>query len=1081
MLTISAVPALAASMADPRVIEIKFKDDTEVSAANDRIKLGNAAADQRLSAVIGARAVDDAAPVFTGSRTSLDTRRAKLVAAGKRAPDLTTFVRVRIAANQDPAAVLRKLKADPAVASAQAVPAFEVLATPDLSGYQTPLFGLLGISSASSAAGILGGNVNVTDVEYGFDDGHEEFAGSPAKVTRGTANFGSNVESFEHGTAELSIVGGRRDGKGIDGIAPSADSRFYTKSSVLGGLDPGQAVLDTADTYGRGDVIFLPIGAVLPGEHAPIEYLESVYAAIVYATGKGITVIEGAGNGSNDIGAGAAGTQLNARANSGAIIVGAGNPSTTCVSTQAARSKLDFSSYGARVDLQAPGKCVPTAGYGDLYGSNNGVIDHDDYRASFGGTSSATGLTAGVVAALSSHYEAINSQPLDGALLKRALIRGAAATPQQTGPHSGNIGPQINLKGSVDYLAALPNTFVSSGPGTYSTTNTPSFTFSNSTTGAAVVGYDCRVVSLDSPNDPAFAPCSGASSHTTAALADGDYRLEVRARTAAGDFDFSPAASAFSVIASPTTVTRTNNGLYQRIDVVASAGDANTVKVRSAGTLPTVFTIEDSATVKAGTGCVQVTSRNVTCTSGTVNYLAVSTNDLDDSIDVDVNVTTQLGGGSGNDTLRGVGSARDNFDGGANVDMVTYEGVTVPIKGTLDTVADDGPTSAPTLDYIESTIEGVTGGSASDTLSTTSAQPKTLRGSGGNDTLTAGPGGGVLHGGLGNDTITAGAGNDKLSYEGHSDDQWIDLPGNSATSYSGLGTDTLNGTFEQVVGGDGNDEIDDEPGSHLLRGGPGNDLFVSTGGDASSDTYDGGPGNDELMDGAGNDTLLGDSGNDIFRMSYGSGNDTVQGEDDFDEVDYSAETADVNVTRDGLADDGVQGLPAEMDNVGSDVEHITTGSGNDTVDAATGGTLALGGGTDTVTFADNASPVVTQAMFDDLAALSGDQPFVLLGAERVIGTAYDDEILGGYGTSGDRAFTFEGGAGNDTLLGGGNNDKLIGGPGIDMLDGGGGNDRLESKDTTAGDNLTCAGGTDSVLADTTDVLADAGSCESVTY
>ena len=60
----------------------------------------------------------------------------------------------------------------------------------------------------------------------------------------------------------------------------------------------------------------------------------------------------------------------NGLADSGAIIVGAGG-SGAGGSCQAARTRMSFSNYGRRVDLQGWGECVTTTGYGYLF--NGGV------------------------------------------------------------------------------------------------------------------------------------------------------------------------------------------------------------------------------------------------------------------------------------------------------------------------------------------------------------------------------------------------------------------------------------------------------------------------------------------------------------------------------------------------------------------------------------------------------------------------------------------------------------------------------------------------------------------------------------
>ena len=60
------------------------------------------------------------------------------------------------------------------------------------------------------------------------------------------------------------------------------------------------------------------------------------------------------------------------------------------------RSRLDFSNYGARVDVQGWGREVTTTGYGDLQGGLNEDLWYTDH---FSGTSSASPVVVGALAA----------------------------------------------------------------------------------------------------------------------------------------------------------------------------------------------------------------------------------------------------------------------------------------------------------------------------------------------------------------------------------------------------------------------------------------------------------------------------------------------------------------------------------------------------------------------------------------------------------------------------------------------------------------------------------------------------------
>jgi Ca2+-binding RTX toxin-like protein len=358
----------------------------------------------------------------------------------------------------------------------------------------------------------------------------------------------------------------------------------------------------------------------------------------------------------------------------------------------------------------------------------------------------------------------------------------------------------------------------------------------------------------------------------------------------------------------------------------------------------------------------------------------------------------------------------------------------------------------------------------------------------GNDRLTGGPLGDNLEGGPGNDVLSGGGGDDTLS------------------------------------GGDGNDSLDGGDGRDSLVGGAGDD--VEQGGEGD-DVLDGGAvpgciggaGQDQLNGGGGNDAICGGPG-----PSEGADNDALNGGAGEDTA-YYVRGADVNVSLDGAAGDGQSG---ESDNVGSDVEDVTSGSGNDTLtgndgrnvldggpgsdslnglggddvltdpgggadrlDGGSGDDLLAGGagpdtylggdGEDRVTdyagrssgvtvtldgTADDGSPGEGDNVEPDVEDVTGGS-----GADTITGSAADNQLDGGAGDD-----TISGGDGNDGLDGGAGRDVLDGGPGRDDLVGGSGADTLKTQDG-ATDTADCGGGTDAAQVDARDDTA--GDCENV--
>jgi hypothetical protein len=203
---------------------------------------------------------------------------------------------------------------------------------------------------------------------------------------------------------------------------------------------------------------------------------------------------------------------------------------------------------------------------------------------------------------------------------------------------------------------------------------------------------------------------------------------------------------------------------------------------------------------------------------------------------------------------------------------------------------------------------------------------------------------GTLAGGLGNDRLDGGTGADQLT--GGDGTDWAEYDrvpaGQSVTA-------SIDGTANDGRAGEG-----DNVGSDVeaVLGGAGPD---SLSGGAAPDTLQGGDGNDTLSGNGGNDTLLGDGGSDTLQggdgedsLDGGAGGDSLGGGAGTDTGDWSQRTLALNISIDGVANDGEAG---EADNVGTDVENLVAGAGDDTLDARDGtdASVACGAGTDVAT------------------------------------------------------------------------------------------------------------------------------------
>jgi hypothetical protein len=271
-----------------------------------------------------------------------------------------------------------------------------------------------------------------------------------------------------------------------------------------------------------------------------------------------------------------------------------------------------------------------------------------------------------------------------------------------------------------------------------------------------------------------------------------------------------------------------------------------------------------------------------------------------------------------------------------------------------------------------------------------------------------------------------------------------DVPDSIPITINGRGgDDTLKDAYgfnshggRTINGGDGNDELEGYQGNDTLDGGEGNDVV------------DGGAGSDVVRGGGGDDEVHGDyyeePGSDV--IDGGAGNDIVEDWDDPEKLDRQPQ---INVTQDGVANDG---RPGENDNV-TNIEQLDLYiTGNVTGTEANDKIRLLNP-------ANSGSSV--------LRGMGGD--------DEVIGYDFDD--------------TIEGGAGRDHVEGGMGNDTVVGGPGQDVIYGDAtssyctwysckipfGNDTVDARDGEA-DQVDCGIGEDTATVDKIDTVVN---CEKV--
>ena len=694
-------------------------------------------------------------------------------------------------------------------------------------------------------------------------------------------------------------------------------------------------------------------------------------------------------------GRGALGTSViqasgNDNTNANADSTNATRFTTSIAATDASGNAASYTNFGSCILVAAPAAAVTTDRSGsDGYNTTAGAAG--DYTTTFGGTSAATPVTAGIVALMNQANSGLGWRDVQNILATSAAQTGSAIGGAATGFEDGAwfTSTAGNWNGGghsfhVDYGFGMVDAFAAVRMAEVWTT-----LFG----GAATSANEQTVSGASGTVNLAIADLA---TTTSSIVVGSNIRIEDIMVTVNMQHSFSadvemyliaPDGTEYLLMADEGGSTLMDSGFNWTFGVTGALGMA------SAGTW--TLRIFDDANADTGTlydwnidfyGATaspndvyhftddyltmlahQAARGSITDANGGtdwLNFAAVAGNLAislaGGAFSVAGVVWGSLTGGSvfenivsgdGNDTLTGNGLANtmmgmrgddvlngggggDVLNGGAGTDTVSYEGsfgsmlVDLMFSGINTNVA-----SGDTFVSIEN-LTGSQGwdnlrGTLGDNLIQGMANVDFIFGRRGDDTLDGGIGDDVLLGGVGADTLIGGAHRDRAQYSESLSAMVLDL------QYANLNTgeaagDTYN-SIEDLAGGRFADRVSGDTGDNRLFGRRGNDVLY---GRQGNDYLNGGANNDVLNGGAGNDVLRGGTHSDTFVFNAGA-----------DVIEDFADNTDTIQLEDALWGGGL---------TTAQILAMASVSGSDTVfDFGGGNTLTLQNFTDIAALADD--------------------------------------------------------------------------------------------------------------------------------
>ncbi|MBE1491647.1 S8 family serine peptidase [Plantactinospora soyae] len=448
------------------VLEVKFSEASVVRGADGNLRSDRGRDLTGVRAVLNRYDAVELAPLLPEQSGAQLARLTSMAASrsGRPAPDMASWYHLTLPAGADPAAVLKDLHALPEVAWAypapEPAPPPAAPATPDftsMQGYQRPAPQGVDADFARQDPRARGAGVRIVDLEYDWNPFHEDLQLDWSSDLGGTQYPRNTSFADEHGTAVFGELVAEENAYGVTGGVPDASmfgiSPMQRQSSGQASYRPAAAMTYVGQFLSPGDAVLIEQQTVGPNggtRYVPAEWTQSVFDATRLLTQLGVVVVATGGNGGENLDA----PEFQGRfdrtvRDSGAIVVGAGSSTN--------RSRLNFSVYGSRVDVQGWGQNITTTGSnGNLQGGTSAANRDIRYTRSFGGTSGAGPIVTGAVVAVQSYLKA-TGRPVWTAAQLSSLLK-STGTPQG-GDVGQRIGPLPDIRAALQSVgSAAPTT-----------------------------------------------------------------------------------------------------------------------------------------------------------------------------------------------------------------------------------------------------------------------------------------------------------------------------------------------------------------------------------------------------------------------------------------------------------------------------------------------------------------------------------------------------------------------------------------------------------------------------------------------